>query len=168
MQLIEINPERYRQRLNKVIFACIGVLSIGSLAVSQLLILSFPSATGSHFHWNLTGVVFTTALLLFVLNKLKTHPFLYEVNYVWDLKKTLNHINRRMKKLETASQHGDKTAINILHFSYSGSRQLWELDNNTITINHLTSLENKLTELAQKYQVTLDINHYNSNQLVEY
>lgn len=168
MQLIEINPERYRQRLNKVIFATIGVLSIGSLAVSQLLILLFPSATGSHFHWNLSGVVFTTALLLFVLNKLKTHPFLYEVNYVWDLKKNLNHINRCMKKLETASQNGDKTAINILHFSYSGSRQLWELDNNTITINHLTSLENKLNELAQKYQVTLDINHYNSNQLVEY
>lgn len=168
MQLIEINPERYRKRLNKVIFACIGILSIGSLSISQLLILLFPSAEGTHFHWNLLGVVFTAALLLTALVKFKKHPFLYETSYVWDLKQTLNSINRRMKKIEAASQKGDKTAINILHFSYSGSRQLWELDNNTITINHLTSLENKLNELAQKHQVTLDINHYNSNQLVEY
>jgi len=168
MQLIEINPERYRQRLNKVIFACIGILSVGSLSISQLLIFLFPSAEGSHFHWNLFGVVLTATLLITVLMKLKKHPFLFEISYVWDLKQTLNSINRRMKKIEAASQTGDKTAMNILHFSYSGSRQLWELDNNTITINHLTSLENKLTELAKKHQVTLDINHYNSNQLVEY
>lgn len=168
MQLIEINPERYRQRLNKVIFACIGILSVGSLSISQLLIFLFPSAEGSHFHWNLFGVVLTATLLITVLMKLKKHPFLFEISYVWDLKQTLNSINRRMKKIEAASQTGDKTAINMLHFSYSGSRQLWELDNNTITINHLTSLENKLTELAKKHQVTLDINHYNSNQLVEY
>ena len=168
MQLIEINPERYRQRLNKVIFACIGLLSIGSLSISQLLIVLFPSDEGSHFHWNLLGVVITGVLLLTLLIKFKTHPFLHEVSYVWDLKQALNAINRRMKKIEAASQTGDKTAINILHFSYSGSRQLWELDNNTLTINHLTSLENKLNELAEKHQVTLDLNLYNSNQLVEY
>lgn len=168
MKLIEIKPERYRQRLNKVIFACIGALSIGSLSISQLLIFLFPSDEGSHFHWNLLGVAITGILLLTLLIKLKTHPFLHEVSYVWDLKQALNAINRRMKKIETASQTGDITAINILHFSYSSSRQLWELDNNTLTINHLTSLENKLNELAQKYQVTLDLNLYNSNQLVEY
>ena len=168
MRLIEINADRYRQRLNKVIYACIGLLSVGSLSISQLLIFLFPSTEGSHFHWNLSGVVIAVALLLFILVKLKTHPFLHEVSYVWDLKQSLNNINRRIKKIETASQTGDKTAINILHFSYSGSRQLWELDNNTLTINHLTSLENKLNELAQKHQVTLDINHYNNKQLMEY
>ena len=168
MQLIEINPERYRQRLNKVIFACIGLLSIGSLSISQLLIVLFPSDEGSHFHWNLLGVVITGVFLLTLLIKFKTHPFLYEVSYVWDLKQALNRINRRMKKIETASQTGDKTAINILHFSYSASRQLWQLDNNTLTINHLTSLENKLNELAEKHQVTLNLSLYNNNQLVEY
>lgn len=168
MQLIKIDTERYRQRLNNVIFACIGTLTIGSLSISQCLIYLMPSPDGSHFHWNLLGVVLTGMLVLVALLKLKKHPFFYEISYVWDLKQVLNKINRRMKKIEEAAKNGDHTALQILHFSYSGSRQLWELDNNTLTINHLTNLENKLYELAEKYQVTLDVNLYNSMQLADY
>lgn len=168
MQLIEIDSTRYRQRLNKVIFACIGTLTIGSLAISQLLILLMPSPEGSHFHWNLFGVAITALSLFILLSKLRSHPFLYEVSYVWDLKQALNKINRRMKKIEHAAQQGDATAIQILHFSYSASRQLWELDNNTLTINHLTHLENKLHELAETHQVILDVSLYNPSQLTDY
>ncbi len=168
MQLIEIDPERYRKRLNKVIFACIGVLSIGSLAISQLLILLIPSPTGSHFHWNLLGVAITAVSVFIMLSKLRKHPFFYEVSYVWDLKQALNKINRRMKKIESAAQRGDHVAMHILHFSYCGSRQLWQLDNNTLTINHLTHLENKLHELAETHNVTLDATLYNPSQLASY
>ncbi|TEW53634.1 DUF3087 domain-containing protein [Psychromonas sp. RZ22] len=168
MQLTEINPERYRQRLNKVIFACIGTLTIGSLGISQLLILLMPSSEGSHFHWNLFGVVVTSLVVLITLLKLKSHDFFYEVSYVWDLKQALNKINRRIKKIEAAAKQGDTVAMQILHFSYSASRQLWELDNNTITLGHLASLEKKLQELADTHQVTLDINQYNSTQLANY
>jgi len=168
MQLTEIDPERYRQRLNKIIFACIGLLTVGSLAISQLLILIMPSPEGSHFHWNLLGVATTAVAVFIILSKLKTHHFFYEVSYVWDLKQALNKINRRMKKIEKAAQQGDHTAIQILHFSYSGSRQLWKLDNNTLTINHLTHLENKLHDLAETHQVTLDATLYNNKQLVDY
>lgn len=168
MQLTEIDPERYRKRLNKVIFACIGLLTIGSLAISQLLILIMPSPEGSHFHWNLLGVVITAVAVFIMLSKLKSHDLFYEVSYVWDLKQALNKINRRMKKIQQAAQQGDQTAMQILHFSYSGSRQLWKLDNNTLTINHLTHLENKLQNLAETHQVTLDLNLYNSKQLKDY
>lgn len=168
MQLIEIDPERYRKRLNKVIFACIGILTVGSLSISQLLILLMPSPDGSHFHWNLLGVIVIAATLLFILNKLKSHAYFHEVSYVWNLKQALNKINRRMKKIESSAQQGDSTAMQILHFSYAGSRQLWQLDNNTLTINHLTHLENKLNELAEKHQVTLDVSLYNQQQLTDY
>ena len=168
MQLVTIDPKRYRKHLNKVIFACIGALSIGSLSVSQLLIKLFPATDGSHFHWNLLGVIIAGILVLSILIKQKSKPFMYEVSYVWDLKQTLNKINRKMKKLEEASKTGDKVALNILNFSYSGSRQLWLLDNNTITINHLSNLENKLNTLAEQHNVTLDVNLYDSSQLTEY
>jgi len=168
MQLLDINPERYRRRLNKIIFACIGTLTIGSLASSQLLISLFPSNDGTHFHWNLTGVIISALIVAYALNKLRTHPFFYEVNYIWDLKQTLNRINRRLKKIQQASEQGDPVAINILHFSYAGSRQLWQLDNNTITINHLASLEDKLARLANQHQVELDLNQYHNHQLAEY
>lgn len=168
MQLTHINPERYRKRLNKVIFACIGILTLGSLSISQLLILLAPSSGGMHFHWNLLGVIITCIILGYLLTRFKKHTYLYEVNYVWALKKQLNLINRRIKKVEDAAQTGDPIAMQILHFSYSGSRQLWELDNNTITINHLTHLENKLHELAHSHQITLDASLYNSKQLTDY
>ena len=168
MKLIDINPERYRKRLNNIIFACIGSLAIGSLSISQLLIQLFPSPEESHFHWNLLGVVITGSLVLFTLLKLKKHDYFYEAGYVWDLKQAINKINRKMKKVEEAAQQGDKIAMQILHFSYSASRQLWQLDNNTLTINHLSSLENKLSELAETHQVTLDVDAYNSMQLADY
>lgn len=168
MQLIEIDPERYRKRLNKVIFACIGTLTVGSLGISQLLIRLMPSPNGSHFYWNLLGVIVTAGALLFILNKLKSHAYFHEVTYVWHLKQALNRINRRMKKIESAAQQGDPTAMQILHFNYAGSRQLWQLDNNTLTINHLTHLENKLNELAEAHQVTLDVSLYNPQQLTDY
>jgi len=168
MELTQIDPERYRKRLNKVIFASIAILTLGSLGISQLLILLMPSGEGSHFHWNLLGVIISCLILGYLLTRFKTHTFLYEISYVWDLKKQLNLINRRIRKLESAAQNADATAMQILHFSYSGSRQLWELDNNTITINHLTHLENKLHELADSHQIQLDASLYNSKQLKDY
>jgi len=168
MKLLKINANRYRQRLNKIIFTSIATLTIGSLSISQLLILLMPSAQGSHFHWNLLGFVSTVVTLAILLSKLKKHPYFYEVSYVWDLKQTLNKINRRIITIEKASQTGDTIAMQILHFSYTGSRQLWELDNNTLTINHLTHLENKLQNLVEKYNVILDINQYDNQQLAHY
>jgi hypothetical protein len=168
MQLIEIEPRRYRQRLNKVIFACIGLLTIGSLGISQLLIFLMPSPEGTHFHWNLLGVAITAVSVFILLSKLRHNAYFYEISYVWDLKQALNKINRHMTKLLAAAELGDHTAMQILHFSYSGSRQLWELDNNTLTINHLTHLEHKLHELAEIHHVDLDVNLYNSKLLVNY
>ena len=89
MQLIKINKERYRRHLNYVIVACVAALLIGSLGISQTLIALFPDESGSHFHWNLKGVIVTSLIIGLLLNKYKSHNFMIEVAYVWELKKRL-------------------------------------------------------------------------------
>lgn len=168
MPLIEINTARYRQRLNIIIIAIISFLVIASLSISQVLIAIYPSSQGSHFHWNLLGVVISALLVLISLKKLKTQPYFYEVSYVWDLKLQLNKINRYRNNIETQAQQGDANAMQIMHYCYCGSRQLWQLDNNTLTINHLTQLQNELSALAEAQQVTLDTNTFSPSLIKAY
>ena len=107
MQLIQIDKARYRKHLNRVIVGCAASLAVGSLAISQTLIALFPDESGSHFHWNLTGVVITSLAIGWLLNKYRTHSFMTEVVYVWDLKQALNKITRKMPKLKAAGREGD-------------------------------------------------------------
>ena len=137
MQLIEINKARYQRHLNLVIVGCICGLVMGSLGISQTLIGLFPDESGSHFNWNLLGVVIASVTIAWLLNKYRTHDFLSEVVYVWDLKQSLNKINRRMPKLKAASLQGNLDALLAIHYSYAGSRLLWQLDDNTIVMEEL-------------------------------
>ncbi|HEY7864413.1 MAG TPA: DUF3087 domain-containing protein [Psychromonas sp.] len=165
MQLALINKQRYRRHLNIVIGACITTLAIGSLGVAQLLILLFPDPSGSHFYWNLLGVIITFLLLVYLLLKFKNHDFMTEVAYVWDLKQSLNKITREMRKLKTAANRGDQNAMNALQFSYDGSRQLWLLDDNVLTLKSLDHCQKELDQLAIKYDFKLDANSYRSDLL---
>ncbi|MGF1770413.1 DUF3087 domain-containing protein [Enterovibrio makurazakiensis] len=165
MQLIKIDKALYRSRLNMVIVACIASLAISSLAISQTLIYLFPDESGSHFHWNLLGVIVSTVGLVATLLKLKTHPKMREVAYVWDLKQALNLIYRKNRKLLAAAKEGNADAMLALQFSYAGSRQLWQLDDNTITMSSLNDAQSKLDEWTQQYNVTLDITNYRSESL---
>ncbi|MCK6262736.1 DUF3087 domain-containing protein [Vibrio sp. ZSDE26] len=165
MQLQIIDKKVYRSRLNIVIVACIASLAVSSLAVSQTLIHFFPSETGSHFHWNLLGVVVSAITLVIVLTRLKTHPKMVEVAYVWDLKQSLNLIYRKSRKLLAAAEQGNEDAMLALHFSYEGSRQLWQLDDNTITMTSLNDAQSRLDGWVKDYNVTLDITRYHSDVL---
>lgn len=168
MQLQQIDKARYRKHLNKVIFASIAALTIGSLGISQLLILLFPDSNGSHFHWNLLGVVVTSIVIGLTLKKVKSHPFMYEVAYVWDLKQALNRITRKMMAIKKAAKEGDVDAMLAMQFSYSGSKQLWTLDDNTITMEDLSMWQAELDALARQYQVELDITKYDERILTKF
>ncbi|CAM2929432.1 DUF3087 domain-containing protein [Vibrio tubiashii] len=165
MQLQNIDKQLYRSRLNIVIVACIAALSAFSLAISQTLIYLFPAEQGSHFHWNLLGVIVSAIGVVVTLVKLKTHPKMREVAYVWDLKQALNLIHRKNRALQTAAQDGNVNAMLALQFSYEGSRQLWQLDDNTITMNSLNAAQANLEQWVQEYGVTLDISDYHSGLL---
>ncbi|MBD1584026.1 DUF3087 domain-containing protein [Pseudoalteromonas sp. S16_S37] len=168
MQLQKIDKARYRNHLNKVIVACVASLTIGSLGISQALIALFPDTDGSHFHWNLLGVVVSVVTIGLVLKKYRSHPFMYEVNYVWELKQALNKVTRKMPKLKKAAQQGDIEAMLAMQFSYSGSKQLWELDDNTITLDDLSIWQAQLDTLATQYQVQLDLAQYNESTLKKF
>lgn len=168
MQLIKINKARYRKHLNYVIVACVIAFAAGSLMISQGLIALFPDESGSHFHWNLTGVVITGLLIGFTLNKYRHHPFMKEVVYVWDLKQTLNRINRRLTKLKDAAEDGNVKAMIALQYSYSGSRLLWELDDNNIVLEELTVAQAELDVLANKYQLDLDPADFDESSLKQF
>jgi hypothetical protein len=168
MQLIEINKVRYRRHLNLVIAGCVCGLAIGSLAISQTLIALFPDESGSHFNWNLLGVVVTTVIIAWLLNKYRTHNFMTEVVYVWELKQTLNKINRRMLKLKAASLEGNANAILALQYSYAGSRLLWQLDDNTIVMDELAMQQAELDKIAVEYNLTLNIDDYDERTLKQF
>ena len=88
-----------------------------------------------------------------------------EVAYVWDLKQSLNKITRVMRKLKIAADQGDQNAMNALQFSYDGSRQLWLLDDNVLTLESLDHCQKELDQLAIKYDFMLDADNYHSDQL---
>lgn len=165
MKLVEIDKTRYRSHLNKVIFACIASLTAGSLGIAQALIALFPSPSESHFHWNLLGVVVSCVAIALVLNRYRTHPFMTEVVYVWDLKQALNQITRKMAKLKVAAQNGDEEAMQAINYSYVGSKQLWSLDDNTITLEDLAIWQSELNVLAKQYDVILDAATYRPESL---
>jgi hypothetical protein len=156
MQLQHVNKARYRKHLNIVIVTSIAVFATGSLGLAQLLVTWFPDPDGRHFHWNLLGVLISAITVGSVLASLKSHPFMTEVTYVWELKQTLNKITRKMRKLEAAAEQGDERAMQAMQFSYSGSRLLWELDDNTLVMDDLAVAQAKLDALAAQHNVTLD------------
>ncbi|MCP4324307.1 MAG: DUF3087 domain-containing protein [Alteromonadales bacterium] len=165
MLLIEIDKNRYRRHFNMVIAACIVFLVVSSLIISQSLIYFFPAQEGTHFHWNLIGVVISVLIAGVVIKTNRAHPFLHEVLFVWQLKQALNLIARKINKLQQAAKMGDKNALLALQFSYTGSRKLWLLDDNTITLNNLDKCQRELDELLIKYDINLDLNQYNSELL---
>ncbi|AOT07286.1 DUF3087 domain-containing protein [Pseudoalteromonas luteoviolacea] len=165
MQLQDIDKSKYRQHLNWVIGICIISLTAGSLGIAQLLIRFFPDADGSHFHWNLLGVIITCVVITLILKKVKYHPFMTEVVYVWELKQALNQVTRKMPRLKKAAVQGDVDAMLAIQFSYTGSRQLWNLDDNTITMEELTMWQAELDSLAKKYDATLDVKQYDEKIL---
>ncbi|MER2492689.1 DUF3087 domain-containing protein [Catenovulum sediminis] len=165
MKFEPIDKSRYRNHLNKVIIAAIVVLTGLSLGSAQLLIYLFPDSDGSHFHWNLSGVIFACIVIAVTLNKIKNKPFMYEVYYVWRLKQHLNLINRKQSTLKKQAAEGNSQSMQILHFYYQGLRKLWQLDDNTITMEELSIWQKELEGFARKYNVKLNKDEFDGGEL---
>lgn len=168
MQLIDIDKARYRKHLKIVFIGCAVGLAVGSLALSQTLIAIFPDESGSHFHWNLLGVVVSAVTIGWLLNRYREHDFMREVTYVWELKQALNKITRKMRKLEAAALEGNRNALLVMQYSYAGSRLLWQLDDNTLTVDELAIKQHELDHLAEKFNVTLLVADYDEAILKEF
>jgi uncharacterized membrane protein YcjF (UPF0283 family) len=137
MQLREINKIRYRKHLRMIFVSIVFALLIIAPGTSTLFISLFSNPEASYLFHNLAGVVVAAAIVAFVLNKFRQHPYMFEVVYVWDLKQQLNRIHRKQRKIEAAIENNDKDAMIIMNFMHRGSKQLYELDDNTITMEDL-------------------------------
>ena len=168
MTLTDIDKTRYRRRLNHVFIGSGLALAAISLLLSQLLIYLFPDASGSHFHWNAIGVLVAAAIVGFCLSHYRHHTYLTEVLYVWELKRSLNKITRKMRKIEAAAKQGNINAMQALQFSYAGSRQLWLLDDNILIMEELAVKQAELDALASQFNVTLNIADYEESMLDEF
>ena len=167
MQLQDINKTRYNKHIKITFIAiCIFMLAV-SLTVSTLLIHFWGGPEGENLLWNITGVVVAAALLAKILIAYKHHPFLYEVVYMRQVKAELNRIYRKQRKIKAAAAEGDPRAMAILDFSYRASRHIFELDNNTITLDDLARSQQELSALQQQYNIT-ELPTYQSEWVAEY
>ncbi len=147
MKLRHIDKPTYRRKLNRLIIAF--VLSAFPLALifSTVLIRLFSDPESSHLIHNAAGAIMAILLLSAILNAYRNHPWMDEVVYVWELKQELNRIYRKSRKINKAIEAGDCDAMTIMLFSYNASKQVYELDNNTLT---MSQLEKNLAELEEQ------------------
>ena len=168
MKLRPVDKSRYRKHY-KMMFAAIVIALIGiSLACSSLLISWFGSPDETHFILNLAGVVVAGLSVAYTLYRFRDHPFMDEVVYVWNLKKQLNRIYRKQHKIEPLIEDDNIDAMIVMNYMYQGSRQLYELDDNTITLDDLALKSRHLNSKLEEKGLELTTDDYNSGLLGQF
>ncbi len=153
MKLEDIDKARYNKHVKISFFAvCIFMISV-SLMISTVLIQLWGGPQGENMWLNMAGVVLAALILAQIYKGLKTHPFLYEVVYVRSIKAQLNRIYRKQRKIKAAADTGDIRAIAILDFNYRAARQVYELDNNTITLEDLEKSHLEIKDLQAHWEL---------------
>ncbi|WP_017220941.1 DUF3087 family protein [Moritella dasanensis] len=171
MQLQQIDKVRYRKHLNMASVVATAVLIAFALFYGQVLIHFFAVPDGNNFKLNLAGVVLGVFSLLIAFNLVRKHPYLTEVMYVWDLKQENNKIYRKLHHIKSALSDSDNTnidAITILNYYYAASKQQYNLDNNTLTMETLTADIAKLDALITEKQLTINVDDYNLGLLKQF
>lgn len=169
MQLHSVDKTLYQQRYKRVAIGLAASLAVLSLGFSTILIaLMGSSEQGSNTALNAAGVLLAAVVLFSALQKLKHKPYFEEVAYVWALKQELNQITRRMRKIKAAAEQGDANAMAVLNFSYAGSEQLWQLDDNTLVMEELRGWQAELEELKQRFDVQVTLEDYRRELLKRY
>lgn len=182
MKLKNIEKPVYRKHLNIIIVAFIASFLMLALAFGQGLILLFTdsvntsagelandiTAPESNFRYNFIGVILALLICLFVLHKLRSSAFFNEVYYVWQVKQLHNAIYRKLKKIKAASANDDVNAWIILNFYYASLKQVYLLDDNTLTMSKLNSDISELNTRIENKNLTLSTEQFDKSMLVDY
>ena len=183
MILKDIEKAIYRKRLNIVIVSFIASLLVLSLAYGQGLIAIFAdsvnmpvsaapvtevagelapeaAAPANNFKFNFFGVLMALLTCAFALHRLKTRTFFTEVYYVWQVKQQQNYIYRKLKKIKAAANNDDVDALIILNFYYASLKQVYLLDDNTLTMSKLNKDIAELDEQIKSKQLTISTEQY--------
>lgn len=153
MILQNIDKARYRKNLNRLIASVIITMLVLALGSSSLLIHFVGEQNVSNFMLNLAGVIFAAIIVGVVLYRIRVLPFMSEVVYVWHLKQELNFIYRHSAALKSALERNSHNALIVMYFNLKGSIQLYELDDNDLTLD---TLRQDLLDFEAKIQA-LDV-----------
>ena len=168
MQLMNIDKAIYRKHLNIVIVGFISTLLILALIFGQLMIMSFAEEGVNNFKYNLLGVILSLLACMAILHSIKTSVFFKEIYYVWQVKQIQNLIFRKLKKIKLAAKDLDQDALMILTFYYQSQQQVYELDDNTLTITTVNKDLNDLQEKISEHNLTIDIEQFDKKMISAY
>lgn len=166
MKLHPIDKPTYKQRYKTVVFGLIAGLAVLSLSFSTILISLYgDTEAGSNTLLNAFGVALAATLLAIIAHSVKRKPYFAEVVYVWTLKQELMQINRRINNIKAAAAQGDHNAMTVLNYCYTGSEQVWQLEDNTLVMDELHTWMSDLEQLRQKFNVELSLEDYHRELL---
>lgn len=177
MQLKEIEKALYRKRLNIVIASFVVGLLILALGLSSAMIAVFgdfmiENTVGelevNNFRYNLLGVILSVLACAAVLQRIKGKAFFKEIYYVWCLKQLHNKIYRKAKKIKLAAKNDDVNALIILNFYYHSRKQVYLLDDNTLTIPELEKDIRQLDETIADKNLTVTLSQFEESLLASY
>lgn len=168
MKLQQVDKDIYKKRVNILMVITVVVLLATSLSVSNILIVLFGTGVdGDHFWLNLLGVVAGLLVISAVYKVLLAKPFMEEVNYVRNLKKEMNRIYRHSKVLQEKIAADDENALIIAFFNLKASKQVYELDNNTLTIDELNERIRVLDEQIERLGLDISVEDYQPELLAK-
>ncbi|CDT81061.1 DUF3087 family protein [Vibrio coralliirubri] len=174
MKLQKINKEEYRKKMNLLLVSLVGSLALFAIVFGTILIELFGSATSitgestGNFHLNVLGVILSVALNAFIASRVKGHEYFKEALYVWNLKQIHNQIYRKLKRIQPKAEQGDRDALTILYFYYTTQKQVYDLDNNTLTIKTVQQSLDNIVELSDKWSIELDIEEFSKDLVAKF
>lgn len=166
MRLENINKPRFKKHLNWFQGSLVVALLLLSVGLSQLYIALW-STGDSNFWLNVAGVASAVMLLAAVVNHIKDKPFMYEIMYVWRLKNELMRVYRHTKPLEAALAKGESYAYVIKYFHLHGSRHLYLLEDNTVTMDDLNRQINEFDKVLAERNLSITVEDYHPDLLTK-
>ncbi|QBG34673.1 DUF3087 family protein [Litorilituus sediminis] len=195
MQLIDINKAEYRKKLNIVIVGFLVTLLSLSLLFGSVLISVFSDVpyamatqdsaskveqvdtvqegskeeqSPSNFKFNLLGVILALLACAAILHSLRKHTLFTEIYYVWQLKQIQNQIYRKLKQIKQSAESQDEVALIILCFYYQSLRQVYQLDDNTLTMSTVELEINRLNDIISANGLTISAAQFDKSLLSSY
>lgn len=157
MELKQIDKVAYKKRLNQVQFGAVGALFVLGMGLAEMYRAIW--ADGESSTWlNAAGVLTAVAILAGVFKLIRDKPWMADIRYTWKLKQELNRIYRHVKFVEAGVADNDPDALKIHYFSLHGSKHLYEIEDNTLTvpeiIEKIAALDQQLAELELTVSIT--------------
>lgn len=174
MKIQNIDKDTYRKKTNLVMVSFVALLAVLAILFGSILIAFFgfegvtESGSTGNFHLNVLGVILSLIATSFIMNKVKTYPYFDDIMYVWKLKQLHHRIYRKLAAIKTKAEQNDHDSLLILAFYYTTQKQVFILDNNTLTITSVQKSINELYEKAAEINFGIDLNDFNIDLLNKY